>query len=99
MYVYLDPVNPPSEVMLQWWDGSNDDWHRAYWGANLLGWGTDGTVYRHSMGALPAPGQWVRLSVPAAQVGLEGKTLSGMAYSLYGGRAAWDYAGKGSSGP
>jgi hypothetical protein len=72
--------------MLQWWDGSSDDWHRAYWGANLIGWGSDGTVYRHYMGALPATGQWVRLSVPAAQLGLEGNTLSGMAYSLYGGR-------------
>jgi hypothetical protein len=32
--------------------------------------------------------------VPAAQVGLEGHTLTGMAYTLYGGRATWDYAGK-----
>jgi hypothetical protein len=27
-------------------------------------------------------------------VGLEGRTLNGMAFSLYGGRATWDYAGK-----
>jgi hypothetical protein len=93
-YVYLDPANPPSEVMLQWWDGSNEDWHRAYWGANLIGSGTDGTVYRRFMGALPATGQWVRVSVPAAQVGLEGRTLSSMAFTLYNGRATWDYAGK-----
>jgi hypothetical protein len=46
------------------------------------------------MGPLPAAGQWVRLAVPAAQVGLEGKTLNGMAYTLYDGRATWDYAGK-----
>jgi hypothetical protein len=97
-YVYLDPANPPSEVMLQWWDGSSDDWHRAYWGANFIAFGTDGTVYRRFMGALPATGQWVRLSVPASQLGLEGKTLSGMAYTLYGGRATWDYAGKSSGG-
>ena len=64
------------------------------WGANLIGWGSDGTVSRRFMGALPATGQWVRLSVPAAQVGLEGRTLTGMAYTLYGGRATWDYAGK-----
>ena len=55
-YVYLDPANPPSEVMLQWWDGSSDDWHRAYWGANLLGWGTDGTVYRHCDGRAAGDG-------------------------------------------
>src|SRR5204863_2108128 len=39
-YVYLDPANPPSEVMLQWNDGSWE--HRAYWGANLIAWGNDG---------------------------------------------------------
>src|SRR6266550_896887 len=78
--------------MLQWNDGSWE--HRAYWGANLIGWGTDGTVSRRNMGPLPATGQWVRLSVPAAQVGLEGRTLNGMAYTVYGGGATWDYAGK-----
>jgi hypothetical protein len=91
-YVYLDPANPPSEVMLQWYDGSWE--HRAYWGANLIGFGIDGTVSRRSMGALPAAGQWVQLAVPASQVGLEGRTLSGMAYTLYNGRATWDRAGK-----
>ena len=46
------------------------------------------------MGALPAAGQWVRLAVPAALVGLEGRTLNGMAFTLYDGRATWDRAGK-----
>src|SRR5438552_5959286 len=91
-YVYLDPVNPPSELMLQWSDASWE--HRAYWGANLIPWGIDGGAARRYMGALPLSGQWVRLQVPAAQVGLEGSSLNGMAYTLYGGRASWDYAGK-----
>jgi hypothetical protein len=91
-YVYLDPVNPPTEVMLQW---NNGTWeHRAYWGANSIAWGTNGTDSRRYMGALPATGQWVRLEVPASQVGLEGSTLNGMAFTLYGGRATWDRAGK-----
>ena len=96
-YVYLDPSNPPSEVMLQWNDGSWE--HRAYWGANSIAWGTDGTVGRRWMGALPAVGQWVRLEVPAALVGLEGRTLNGMAFTLYDGRATWDRAGKTSAPP
>jgi hypothetical protein len=95
-YVYLDPANPPSEVMLQWYDGSWE--HRAYWGGNLLVWGTDGTASRINMGALPPTGQWVKLSVPASLLGLEGHTLSGMAFALYNGRATWDYAGKAPSG-
>jgi hypothetical protein len=91
-YVYLDPLNPPSELMLQWNDGSWE--HRAYWGANLIGFGTDASASRRYMGALPPVGQWVRLQVPAAQVGLEGRILNGMAYTLYNGRATWDRAGK-----
>jgi len=46
------------------------------------------------MGVLPAPGQWARLEVPAQLVALEGASLEGMAFSLFGGRAAWDYAAK-----
>jgi subtilisin family serine protease len=91
-YVYLDPANPPSEVMLQWNDGTWD--HRAYWGANLIGWGTDGTNSRRHMGPLPPTGQWVRLEVPASAVGLEGRVLSGMAFTLYDGRAMWDRSTK-----
>jgi RHS repeat-associated protein len=91
-YVYLDPANTPSQVMLQWNDGTWE--HRAYWGANSIELGTDGTESRRYRGPLPAAGGWVRLEVPASAVGLEGKTLNGMAFTLYGGRAWWDKAGK-----
>jgi hypothetical protein len=94
-YVYLDPANPPSEVMLQWNNGTWD--HRAYWGANNIAYGTPGTTTLVNMGALPTAGQWVLLEVPASQVGLEGSTLNGAAFSQYDGRATWDYAGKSSS--
>ena len=93
--VDLDPANPPTEIMLQGFsaDGSWD--HRAYWGANSLAYGRDGSVARQYMGALPATGQWVPLYVPASRVGLEGSTLTGMAFTLFTGRATWDAAGKG----
>jgi hypothetical protein len=91
-YVYLDPANPPSELMLQWNDGSWE--HRAYWGANLIAYGPDGTASQRNMGPLPPTGQWVLLQVPAALLGLEGRTLSGMSFTLYDGRATWDHAGK-----
>ncbi len=90
-HVYLDPANPPREVMLQWNDGTWE--HRAYWGENLIGWGVDGTVSRRRTGDLPKTGEWVRLEVPATLVGLEGKDLNGMAFTLYDGRATWDCAG------
>jgi RHS repeat-associated protein len=78
-YVYLDPANPPSEVMLQW---NNGNWeHRAYWGQNIIGWGVNGTESRRHMGPLPALGQWVKLEVPASQVGLEGSGANWRGYS------------------
>ena len=92
-YIYLDPANPPSEIMLQWNDGINTE-HRAYWGANIIALGVNGTESRRYMGPLPATGQWVRLEIPAALVGLEGRTLSGVFFTLYNGRATWDKTGK-----
>ena len=91
-YVYLNPANPPSEVMLQWY--VNGSWeHRHYWGADDIGWGTNDTVSRVYMGSLPATGTWVRLEVPASVVGLDGATVSGMAFTLFNGQATWDQAG------
>ncbi len=93
-YVYLDPANVPSTVMLEWHDGSTFE-HRAYWGANnITELGTDGTDSRRYTGPLPAVGQWVRLEVPASSVGLEGRSVGGMAFALHDGRATWDAAGK-----
>ena len=92
-WVYLDPANMPSEIMLQWNDGTSWD-HRAYWGANMLAWGANGTASQYPAGSLPAGGQWVQLKVPASAVGLEGKSLNGMAFTLYNGRATWDSAGR-----
>ena len=86
-YVYLDPANPPRQVMLQFNDGQGSWEHRAYWGAALIPWGGV------NMGALPPTGQWVRLEVAASLVGLEGKQVQGVAYAVYDGRATWDYTG------
>jgi hypothetical protein len=97
-WVYLDPYNMPSEIMLQWNDGGGWE-HRAYWGANNMAWGTDGTASRYYVGPLPTGGQWVKLTVPASAVGLEGKNLTGMAFALFGGRATWDTTGKTSATP
>jgi hypothetical protein len=91
-YVYLDPLNPPRQVMLQWYDNSWE--HRAYWGESLMPWGTEGTTSRRYMGPLPPPGQWLKLEVPASLLGLEGRVVNGMSFTLYGGRATWDHAGK-----
>jgi Big-like domain-containing protein len=91
-WVYLDPKYMPRQIMLQWSDGSWE--HRAYWGQNMIAYGTPGTPSRVYMGALPPAGRWVRLKVPASAVGLEGRSIKGMAFSLQAGTAWWDRSGK-----
>jgi hypothetical protein len=95
--VYLDPDDAPREIMLQWNDGSWE--HRAFWGDDLIGWGVDGTPSRMRIGALPESGEWMRLEVPASVVALEGHTVGGMAFTLWGGRATWDYVGVSAPSP
>jgi len=91
-YVYLDPKNPPQEIMLQFNDGSWE--HRAYWGENLIEWGKDGTVSRRQIGDLPKPGEWTRLTVSINDVGLKpGAKLNGWAFTQFDGTVHWDKSG------
>ncbi len=91
-WVYLDPENPPQAIMLSFNDGSWE--HRAYWGPDVFPYGETNTPGRRKMGALPKPGEWVKLEVPAATVNLVGRTVRGMSFSAHGGRAIWDAMGK-----
>ena len=95
-YVYLDPANLPTEVMLEFNDGYWE--HRAYWGANNINNGVAGTASRRTVGTLPAAGQWVKLEVSASQLGLEGTIVRGVSFSLFGGRASFDAMGKRTAG-
>lgn len=72
--------------------------HRAFWGGDHITYGTLGTSGRYSAGALPATGGWVKLSFPAKAVSLEGRVLSGMAFTQFDGRVTWGSTGKASSG-
>ncbi|MGF1582739.1 MAG: PSD1 and planctomycete cytochrome C domain-containing protein [Gemmataceae bacterium] len=90
-YVYLDPKNPPKEIMLQWNDG---DWdQRAYWGSNQIPFGRDNQS-RWRQGNLPKAGEWVRLEIPAQKVNLKpGAKINGWAFTQFGGTVYWDKAG------
>ena len=93
-HVFLDPANPPKQIVLQWHDATGSWDHRAYWGENLAPWGQDGTPSRLPMGPLPEAGKWVRLEVPAEKVGLgPGGKITGLAFSQHGGKVHWDAAG------
>jgi hypothetical protein len=100
-YVYLDPVNKPTEIMLQWNSNSCGWCHRAFWsdsGSDSIGWGTLGTDSLRYIGVLPTQGNWARLEVPASLVGLEGQIVNGIAFTLGNGDATWDHAGKNTPG-
>ncbi len=94
-WVHLDPENPPQTVMLQFHDEKSWD-HRAFWGEDRVVFGDLGrdAANHRPMGELPAIGEWVRLEVPFAKVGLRsGSVLSGFAFTQFGGTAFWDDAG------
>ncbi|HUS40665.1 MAG TPA: DUF1553 domain-containing protein, partial [Pirellulales bacterium] len=96
-HVYLDPADPPQQIMLQWNDGTWE--HRAYWGGNHIAWGKDNEPSRRRIGDLPAAGQWVRLEVVAAEVGLPpGTSITGWAFTQFDGKVYWDTAGIVTSG-
>ncbi|MEE2856772.1 MAG: DUF1553 domain-containing protein, partial [Planctomycetota bacterium] len=94
-WVWIDEEQPTKTVMMQF--HSNNSWdHRSFWGEDLINFGgSDVDVVAHRpMGPLPATGQWVRLEVDAAHVGLApGAVIDGFAFTQFGGKAYWDDAG------
>lgn len=91
-YCWIDPSNPPQTVMLQFNDGSWN--HRAYWGEDKIPFGAGDTPEHRHMGPLPKAGEWVRLEVDAAHVGLPaGAELNGWAFTQFAGTVYWDHAG------
>jgi hypothetical protein len=90
-YVYIRPGIAPSMVMLQFFDGS--DWVRARWGSNRFSFGPSIRI-----GSVPATGEWVRLEVSAEALGLVGRRVEGVAFTLFDGEAAWDALGRVSGG-
>ena len=93
VHAYLDPASPPEGIMIQFHTGG---WkHRAVWGnGDKIGFGKAGTIERVDMGPLPKAGEWVRLEVPAAKLGLKaGMKVDGYAFTQYGGTVSWDRLG------
>lgn len=91
-YVWIKPDQKPETIMLQWHDGAGWE-HRAFWGEDKIPAGLPDTPSRRKMGPLPTAGEWVRLEVPAEAVDLAGKSVRGMAFTLFGGQCFWHRAG------
>ena len=97
-YVYIDPANPPQQILMQFYTDDGNTEHRAYWGTNSIpvgdGWSSS-SLYQ--MGNMPETGRWIRLKIPASTVGLSGKDVKGVAFVTYGGKAYWDKTTKSSN--
>ena len=92
VHVYLDPADPPEEVMIQFNSG---DWkHRALWGEDVIEFGAKNTTERFKAGMLPPLGKWTKLEVDAAKMGLtKGVKIIGYAFTVHGGTAFFDKMG------
>jgi flagellar hook assembly protein FlgD len=105
-YVFLDPADPPSEVLLQFYTDDGDGEHRAYWKysssdhigseSSINTGGQDGTKSLYYMGIITETGKWIRLKIPASAIGLSGKEVKGVAFVTYDGKAYWDKTTKSS---
>ncbi|MDQ6802320.1 MAG: RHS domain-containing protein, partial [Acidobacteriota bacterium] len=90
IYAYVDPCNPPKEIMIGWNDGNWD--HHAVWGDDIMG-----DAARWRVGDVPvATGNWIRLEVAASLINLSARPINGIGVSVYGGRVWFDRAGKAS---
>ena len=99
-WVWIDPDNPPTELMMQWhaprggWD------HRAVWGTHAIGLGAEGTATKRRIGDLPKAGTWIRLEVDPSLLDLHpGDVINGVAFSHQGGHIFWDAAGVDTDNP
>ena len=90
-YCYVDPADPPKSVMIQFHVGGWN--HRAVWGdEGAIPFGKVRTPERIVVGALPKPGEWVKLEVTAERLGLKpGMKVTGYAFTQFGGTVSWDH--------
>ena len=88
---YIDEKNPPTAVMLQFHTAGWN--HRAVWGEEgAIPFGKVRTPERVKMGALPKAGEWVKLEVDIAKLGLKpGNKITGFAFTQFDGTVYWDH--------
>lgn len=100
LWVYLDATKPTRALMLQ--ANVAGDWsHRAFWGEAVIPYGkNEAETAGHRVGDLPKAGEWGRLTVPVAALGLApGAVVGQLACTQFGGLIYWDNVGLVTSDP
>lgn len=93
-WIYLDADDPPAGLMLQVTTSAGA--HHAWWGAEeiVANLSEPEESKAKRAGDIPNAGAWVRLEVPAAEIGINAKTpVQAIAFVQQGGRAWWGRAG------
>ncbi|MBI5772483.1 MAG: PSD1 domain-containing protein [Verrucomicrobia bacterium] len=93
-HVFIDPKDPPKAIMLQY--HTKEGWNnRANWGdEKAIPFGEKAARTKIQIAALPKTGEWVRLEINPATIGLKaGTKVDGMAFTQFGGMVHWDKAG------
>jgi hypothetical protein len=86
-YLYRDGTEVSAEEMLQICTTEGYWYHRPYWGADIL------NLERTYVGPMPDVNTWGRLEVAASMLGVEGEHFSGICFTSFGGKQAWDHFG------
>jgi len=86
-WVYPDPKQPPSAISVQLGGGK-----KVWWGSEVkVGAGYSGGAPGDRIGPLPAPGEWSKLSISAADLGLkDGQHIASLTLQEHGGVIYWD---------
>ena len=92
-YVYV--TGSVQEIMVQFYTGNGDGEHRAYWGLDKIQTGgVAGTASFKRMGDISGYGKWLRLKIPARDLGVEGVPIKGIAFHAWGvdssAKVYWD---------
>ncbi len=88
-YVYLDPQQPPTGLMLKLTlaDGSQTG---VYWEGDEEVFQIGDEELSWYMDVLPDAGSWQRLEIWVDDFGLGGEQLTGVSYTAHGGKVYWD---------
>lgn len=91
LYALGGVCQPPTEVLVTY--------HTTTGESPTVFWGTPhhASGETTSLGPVPGSAQWTRLSVPAASIGLEGKTIQEITITTYDGVAWFDAIGHSAS--
>ncbi len=86
-YIWFDPDDPPTQLVLQIYDEALSAAHRISLGADNLPFEDRGGFGFVAGGPLPRAGVWTRLRLPVTEIGMDGRRIAGIAFLTDGGSA------------